>query len=108
MQGHPNIPASQRMQTMRLIDDLTASNQAGWYSVMSIHGGGSPEAMKREIWRNYPVTEKKEIVQQLMDRDMLARSDGKSPDKQPGRCCPVGCRVPSFLLNNDAQKEVSE
>ena len=108
MQGHPNVPASQRMQTMRLIDDLTASHQAGWYSVMSLHGGGSPEAMKREIWRNYPVAEKKEIVQQLMDRDMLARNDGKTSDKQPGRCCPIGCRVPEFLLDDGSQKEAAE
>jgi 4-hydroxybutyryl-CoA dehydratase/vinylacetyl-CoA-Delta-isomerase len=108
MQGNPNIPAAKRMQAMRLMDDLTASHQAGWYSVISLHGGGSPEAMKREIWRNYPVAEKKEIVQQLMDRDMLTRTDGKKPDKQPGRCCPIGCRVPGFLLNEGNQKEAAE
>jgi hypothetical protein len=32
-------------------------------STISLHGGGSPEAMKREIWRNYPVTEKVELVE---------------------------------------------
>ena len=108
MQGNPNIPAAKRMQAMRLMDDLTASHQAGWYSVISLHGGGSPEAMKREIWRNYPIAEKKEIVQQLMDRDMLTRTDGKKPDKQPGRCWPIGCRVPGFLLNEGNQKEAAE
>ena len=108
MQGNPNIPTAERMQAMRLMDDLTASHQAGWYSVISLHGGGSPEAMKREIWRNYPVAEKQEIVQQLMDRDMLTRGDGKKPDKQPGRCCPIGCRVPEFLLNHENKKEAAE
>ena len=44
------------------MEDLTASHQAGWYSVISLHGGGSAEAMKREIWRNYPVMEKAELV----------------------------------------------
>jgi aromatic ring hydroxylase len=36
------------------LEDLTVSNQGAWYSVISLHGGDSPEAMKREIWRNYP------------------------------------------------------
>jgi aromatic ring hydroxylase len=46
------------MEVSRLIEDLTISHQGGWYSVISLHGGGSPEAMKREIWRNYPLMEK--------------------------------------------------
>ena len=87
------------------MEDLTASHQGGWYSVISLHGGGSPEAMKREIWRNYPVTEKKEIVQQLMDRDLMERVDGKPADRQPGRCCTIGCRVPDFLLEGDLTKK---
>lgn len=105
LQANPNIPTSQRLQTSRLMEDLTASHQGGWYSVISLHGGGSPEAMKREIWRNYPVTEKKEIVQQLMDRDLMERADGKPADRQPGRCCTIGCRVPDFLLEGDLTKK---
>ena len=100
LQANPHVPASQRLQTARLMEDLTASHQGGWYSVISLHGGGSPEAMKKEIWRNYPIGEKKEIVQQLMDRDMLERTDGKNADRQPGRCCTIGCRVPDFLLTD--------
>jgi 4-hydroxybutyryl-CoA dehydratase/vinylacetyl-CoA-Delta-isomerase len=69
-QGNAAIPSEHRRQTARLMEDLTASHQGGWYSVISLHGGGSPAAMKREIWRHYPVTEKKEIVQQLLDRDL--------------------------------------
>lgn len=105
LRGRDDIPASQRLQAARLIEDLTASNQGGWYSVISLHGGGSPEAMKREIWRNYPIGEKKEIAQQLMDRDLAERVDGKNPDRQPGRCCTVGCRVPDFLLEGDFSKK---
>ena len=51
------------MEVARLIEDLTVSHQGGWYSLISLHGGGSPEAMKREIWRNYPVMEKVELVE---------------------------------------------
>ncbi len=92
--GRPDIPAEQRLEVSRLIEDLTASHQGGWYSVISLHGGGSPEAMKREIWRNYPVGEKAALVEDLLDRGVLA--DGRRVSKQPGRCCATGCEVPSL------------
>ena len=90
--GRSDIPMERRMEAARLIEDLTVSGQSGWYSVISLHGGGSPEAMKREIWRNYPVMEKTELVRNLLDRGVLTGGQGAS--KQPGRCCATGCRVP--------------
>jgi len=90
--GRADIPHAQRMDVSRLIEDLTISNQAGWMSVISLHGGGSPEAMKREIWRNYPVLEKREIVERLLDRGVL--DQGQRVSKQPGRCCETGCAPP--------------
>ncbi|HEY5790512.1 MAG TPA: 4-hydroxyphenylacetate 3-hydroxylase N-terminal domain-containing protein [Gammaproteobacteria bacterium] len=104
-QANPAVPAGHRRQLSRLVEDLTASHQGGWYSVISLHGGGSPEAMKREIWRHYPVGEKKEVVRQLLERDLLERADGNGPDRQPGRCCATGCRVPEFLLQPPAPGE---
>lgn len=92
-----DIPADKRLEVSRFIEDLTVSHQAGWYSVISLHGGGSPEAMKREIWRNYPVLEKKELVESLLDRGIAA--DGRRVSKQPGRCCATGCEVPSLPLD---------
>ena len=92
--GRPDIPAAQRLEVARLVEDLTASNQGGWYSMISLHGGGSPEAMKREIWRNYPVMEKVELVERLLDRGVVA--DGTRVSKQPGRCCATGCEVPEL------------
>ena len=62
-------------------------------SVISLHGGGSPEAMKREIWRNYPVQEKKDLIDALLDRGVLDTGDKVS--KQPGRCCAQGCETPA-------------
>jgi 4-hydroxybutyryl-CoA dehydratase/vinylacetyl-CoA-Delta-isomerase len=90
--GRPDIPMEQRMEVARLIEDLTVSHQGGWYSVISLHGGGSPEAMKREIWRNYPVMEKAALVEDLLDRGIL--DEGRRTSKQPGRCCATGCEVP--------------
>jgi 4-hydroxybutyryl-CoA dehydratase/vinylacetyl-CoA-Delta-isomerase len=90
--GRADIPAEQRLEVSRLIEDLTVSHQGGWYSVISLHGGGSPEAMKREIWRNYPVMEKMALVETLLDRGVAA--DGRRVSKQPGRCCAIGCEPP--------------
>jgi 4-hydroxybutyryl-CoA dehydratase / vinylacetyl-CoA-Delta-isomerase len=92
--GRPDIPAAQRTEVARFIEDLTISHQGGWYSTISLHGGGSPEAMKREIWRNYPVMEKVALVESLLDRGVL--DDGRPKSKQPGRCCATGCEVPDL------------
>jgi 4-hydroxybutyryl-CoA dehydratase/vinylacetyl-CoA-Delta-isomerase len=92
--GRADIPMQQRMEVARLLEDLTVSHQAGWYSVISLHGGGSPEAMKREIWRNYPVGEKAELVADLLDRGVLA--EGRRLSRQPGRCCATGCEAPKL------------
>ena len=39
--------------------------------MISLHGGGSPAAMKQEIWRNYPVGNKVELVERLLERGVL-------------------------------------
>ena len=88
----------------RLIEDLTVSHEAGWYSVISLHGGGSPEAMKREIWRNYPVMEKAELVENLLGRGLV--DEGQRVSKQPGRCCATGCEVPAPLERALEQQHV--
>ena len=90
--GRADIPMEKRMAVSRMIEDLTVSHQGGWYSAISLHGGGSPEAMKREIWRNYPVGEKVELVEDLLGRGVLA--EGRRTSRQPGRCCDTGCTEP--------------
>ena len=92
LRGRSDIPYRQRAEVARLVEDLTASEIAGWYSVISLHGGGSPEAMKMEIYRNYPIPEKVELVERLLDRGVLTRSATR-PTRQPGQCCAAGCRT---------------
>jgi len=97
--ANPAVPYQKRMDVARLLEDLTASGEAGWYSVISLHGGGSPEAMKREIWRNYPVHDRRDLVERLLDRGALAAADGTpSRNKQPARCCVEGCKTPDELV----------
>lgn len=104
LRANPDVPYEQRIQTARFLEDLTAGYQGGWYSVISLHGGGSPAAMKQEIWRNYPVGNKVELVERLLERGMAA--DGAAAaqphdparaitkNRQPGKCCDTGCTTP--------------
>jgi 4-hydroxybutyryl-CoA dehydratase/vinylacetyl-CoA-Delta-isomerase len=91
LRGRADVPYAQRAEVARFIEDLTASATGGWYSTISLHGGGSPEAMKMEIFRNYPVLDKVNLVERLLDRGVLAE-DGKEVTDQPGRCCTAGCQ----------------
>ncbi|HEY2558207.1 MAG TPA: 4-hydroxyphenylacetate 3-hydroxylase N-terminal domain-containing protein [Caldimonas sp.] len=91
--GRPGLPEGRRVELARVLEDLTVSSQGGWYSVISLHGGGSPEAMKREIWRHYPIAEKTALVATLLERGVLAEGSEASRT-QPGKCCPTGCRPP--------------
>jgi 4-hydroxybutyryl-CoA dehydratase/vinylacetyl-CoA-Delta-isomerase len=104
--GHPDFPYAQRMEVARLIQDLTASDTAGWYSVISLHGGGSPEAMRREIYRFYPLEERVALIERLLDRGLIAdRTGSLARAQQPGRCCPVGCQVPLIPRPEQAPSE---
>lgn len=95
LRANPDVPYAKRIETARFIEDLTASYQGGWYSVISLHGGGSPEAMKREIYRNYPVGSKVRLVERLLERG-LADDPHRAITRntQPGKCCSQGCTVP--------------
>ncbi|MFM2069150.1 MAG: hypothetical protein RLZZ584_4059, partial [Pseudomonadota bacterium] len=107
LRANPSVPYDKRIEVARFMEDLTASYQGGWYSLISLHGGGSPAAMKQEIWRQYPVGDKVALVERLLDRGVLAqnKADGAADSKvdgsraitrnrQPGKCCDTGCTVP--------------
>ncbi len=96
LRANPAVPYDKRIEAARLIEDLTASYQGGWYSVISLHGGGSPAAMKQEIWRNYPVGSKVDLVERLLERGVLAEPGRAiTANRQPGKCCDSGCTTPS-------------
>jgi 4-hydroxybutyryl-CoA dehydratase/vinylacetyl-CoA-Delta-isomerase len=95
LRAHPDIPYERRIQTARFLEDLTASYQGGWYSVISLHGGGSPAAMRQEIHRHYPVGDKVALVERLLERGVVP-PEGRAitRNRQPGRCCDRGCTAP--------------
>jgi 4-hydroxybutyryl-CoA dehydratase/vinylacetyl-CoA-Delta-isomerase len=95
LRANPAVPYDKRIEVARFIEDLTASYQGGWYSVISLHGGGSPAAMKQEIWRQYPVGDKVALVERLLDRGVLTdETRAITRNRQPGRCCDAGCSAP--------------
>jgi 4-hydroxybutyryl-CoA dehydratase / vinylacetyl-CoA-Delta-isomerase len=95
LRANPDVPYDKRIEVARFIEDLTASYQGGWYSLISLHGGGSPAAMKQEIWRHYPVGSKVELVERLLERGVLHdETRAITRNRQPGRCCDTGCSAP--------------
>ena len=95
LRANPEVPYEQRIETARFIEDLTAGYQGGWYSVISLHGGGSPAAMKQEIYRNYPVGSKVELVERILERGVAHDPDRAiTKNRQPGKCCDTGCTTP--------------
>jgi 4-hydroxybutyryl-CoA dehydratase / vinylacetyl-CoA-Delta-isomerase len=106
LRANPAVPYDKRIEVARFIEDLTASNQGGWYSVISLHGGGSPAAMKQEIWRNYPLGDKVALVERLLERGVVSPNQtgaSESPrsimsNRQPGRCCDQGCSQPGQAI----------
>jgi 4-hydroxybutyryl-CoA dehydratase/vinylacetyl-CoA-Delta-isomerase len=113
LRARDDIPYAQRIETARFIEDLTVSDQAGWYSVITLHGGGSPEAMKREIMRHYPIGDRVDLVERLLDRGLVddpARSitRNRQPDRQPGRCCVEGCKTPEAIAAAAADRQATD
>ena len=100
LRANPDVPYEQRIETARFIEDLTAGYQGGWYSVISMHGGGSPAAMKQEIYRNYPIGSKVELVERILERGVNGDGVAHDPNRaitknrQPGKCCDTGCTTP--------------
>ena len=97
--GRPDVPYEKRAAVARFIEDITASYAGGWMSVISLHGGGSPEAMRGEIHRRYPIADRKALVERLIDRGVMADegdADAQSGPRaaQPGQCCDTGCEAP--------------
>jgi 4-hydroxybutyryl-CoA dehydratase/vinylacetyl-CoA-Delta-isomerase len=103
LRANPGVPYEQRIEVARFIEDLTAGYQGGWYSLISLHGGGSPAAMRQEIYRNYPVGSKVQLVERLLERGLAATDAEGRPrpitaNKQPGRCCDSGCTAPGQAI----------
>ena len=102
LSAYPEIPHEMVKNVAKIIEDLTASYSAMWYSVISLLDGGSPEAMKRKVFRSYPIIDRTKLVERLMERGVL--SGQVSNSSEPGQCCDMGCLAST--LQHDPMREV--
>ena len=65
--------AEHRINVARLLQDLSASDEGGWYALISLHGGGSPEAMRASAVRQYDLDSRRELARRLA---CFAHADG--------------------------------
>ena len=56
--------------------------------------------MKQEIYRNYPIGSKVELVERILERGVNGEPAPHDPNRaitknrQPGKCCDTGCTTP--------------
>ncbi|MEM1515671.1 MAG: 4-hydroxyphenylacetate 3-hydroxylase family protein [Candidatus Bathyarchaeia archaeon] len=65
LKGKADVPTEHRVRAFKLTEDFTAHGFAGWIMVASCHGGGSPEAQRITIYREYDFNKRKEIAKCL-------------------------------------------
>jgi 4-hydroxybutyryl-CoA dehydratase / vinylacetyl-CoA-Delta-isomerase len=78
--------------------------RAGFGDLLIGAGVLMSEAMKREIYRRYPLEDKAALVEQLLDCGVA----GTARRDQPGRCCVTGCQVPETPPGKAAGKAAAE
>jgi len=65
LRGRAEVSTADRIRCFRLIEDITASAMGGLLLVAGVHGGGSPEAEKITILRQYDVAARKALARRL-------------------------------------------
>lgn len=60
LKAAPGVPAEQRIRAFKLIEDLTASEFAGWYHAMAISGGGGPQLLRTGLMFDYDLERSKQ------------------------------------------------
>jgi len=65
LRGRADISTADRIRCFRLIEDITASATGGLLLVAGVHGGGSPEAEKITIFRQYDIAARKALARRL-------------------------------------------
>jgi len=62
LKAKADIPAEYRYRAIKLIEDLTVTEFAGWSLIMAVLGGGSPAAAMVEFRRNIDWDAKKRMA----------------------------------------------
>lgn len=59
LKARDDVPTEHRIRAIRLIEDLAASDFAGWYHAMAVSGGGGPQMMKTALMFDYDLDKSK-------------------------------------------------
>ncbi len=65
LRGRADVPTEHRIRILRLIENMTLGRNAVGYLTESMHGAGSPQAQRIQIYRNMQIEFKKELAQIL-------------------------------------------
>lgn len=77
LQGRADVPTPYRMRIMRLIENMTLGRNAVGYLTESMHGAGSPQAQRIQIYRQMQLEFKQQLAQRLAGIDLSdAARDG--------------------------------
>jgi 4-hydroxybutyryl-CoA dehydratase/vinylacetyl-CoA-Delta-isomerase len=70
LKGRADVPAEHRIRIMRLIENMTLGRNAVGYLTESMHGAGSPQAQRIQIYRYMQLEFKQKLAQRLAGIDL--------------------------------------
>jgi 4-hydroxybutyryl-CoA dehydratase / vinylacetyl-CoA-Delta-isomerase len=80
LQGRADVPTEDRIRILRLIENMTLGRNAVGYLTESLHGAGSPQAQRVQIYRNMEVDLKQQLARRLAGINLssppVARPEG--------------------------------
>ena len=65
LKGREDVPTEHRRRILRLIENMTLGRNAVGYLTESLHGAGSPQAQRVQIYRQMQLSFKQHLAQQL-------------------------------------------
>jgi 4-hydroxybutyryl-CoA dehydratase/vinylacetyl-CoA-Delta-isomerase len=65
LKGREDVPTESRLRILRLIENMTLGRNAVGYLTESLHGAGSPQAQRIQIYRQMQISFKKNLARRL-------------------------------------------
>ena len=70
LKGREDVPTEHRVRILRLIENMTLGRNAVGYLTESLHGAGSPQAQRIQIYRQMQIAFKQQLAKRLADIDL--------------------------------------
>ncbi len=70
LKGRADVPTEHRLRILRLIENMTLGRNAVGYLTESMHGAGSPQAQRIQIYRQMQLEFKQQLAQRLAGIDL--------------------------------------